>query len=767
MAEIATLTTVRGQSEEALHAALWEAVRSGLVLRREKTYAFLHDRVQEAAYALVPEKRRKELHLKLGRLLLAQYPQAVPAERVFDVVDQLNRGVDLVTDGTERTTLRRLNTAAGRKARGAVAYASGRRYLEQAMALLPPDPWNECYAESLALNQELAECEYLVGSFQRADELLTAAQQMAHTTTLDLAGILRLRQRLYQLSGRFVEAMTVALEALRLFGISLPEADDAIRAAFEAEIQQVPVNLGGRPIASLAEGPPTDDAEVRALIGLLGEAAPLIYLTRPRLWPLITAKGVNLSLQRGHADESPFIYSCYTMVLVGVCRDIPSALQFSKMALQLSERLPGAAAWKGKVMLHDAALISIWGCHFADNLPLLDEAFQTCLDSGDLVHAGYLTYNAIWLHLENGDPLEQIAGLARRYEAFARQNHNDIVHNVDRVEEQFVLCLQGKTRSLTDFSDATFDEAECVTAIEQSGFGLGTAYHHIMKLMAAYLAGEFDEALAWAGRTAPMLLQVASMANEATCHFYHALTLLALHSQAVAEQQRQFVQTIEEILGKLKYWADNCPENFANRYFLVAAEVARIEGRDVEAMRLYDQAIRSARDNAFVHQEAIAAEVASRFYRASGFDRIADGYLRDARACYARWGAHGKVRQLEQRYPQLRGEEQPLARIGTFSTSAQELDILAVVRASQAISDELVLDNLLKTLMRIVLENAGAQTRRSAPEPERRGLTGRRRPRREPEHRHAAPAASWGSRRPCFPRPFSTTSAAAETGAPR
>jgi PAS domain S-box-containing protein len=162
------------------------------------------------------------------------------------------------------------------------------------------------------------------------------------------------------------------------------------------------------------------------------------------------------------------------------------------------------------------------------------------------------------------------------------------------------------------------------------------------------------------------------------------------------------------MLEKLKLWADNCPENFANRYFLVSAEIARIEGRDIDAMRLYDQAIRSARDNNFVHHEALAAEVASRFYRARGFDRIADAYLRDAHADYARWGAQGKVRQLEQRYPQLREAAVP-APTGTFATGAQELDILAVARASQAISGEILLDNLLKTLMRIVLENAGAR----------------------------------------------------------
>jgi signal transduction histidine kinase len=261
-------------------------VRAGLVLRHDRTYAFLHDRVQEAAYALVPENRRRELHLKIGRLLLCRFPQEALAERVFDIVDQFNRSVELVTDAGERETLRRLNTTAGRKARGAAAYASGHRYLEQAMALLPPDPWNECYAESLALFLELAECEYLVGNFQRADDLLTVALVNARSA-FDRASGYRLRQRLYQLSGRFHDATTVAIEAYRLLGMSLPEADEDILAATAAEIRLVSDNLRGRSIADLAEVPLTDDAETRALVGQVADAHSPIVVVRPELWPLI------------------------------------------------------------------------------------------------------------------------------------------------------------------------------------------------------------------------------------------------------------------------------------------------------------------------------------------------------------------------------------------------------------------------------------------------------------------------------------------------
>jgi PAS domain S-box-containing protein len=706
VADIAMLTVVYGQTEEALHAALWEAVRSGLILRQDKTYAFLHDRVQEAAYALVFEARRKEIHLKIGRLFLAQFPQEALAERVFDVVNQFNRSVELITDADERATLRRLNEAAGRKARSAVAYVSGQRYLELALALLPQDSWNECYAESMALLLESAHCEYLVGNFQRANELLSVALKKARTT-LDQTAIHRLRLRLYQISGRYPEAMEIAFQALRLFGVTFPQAAEDVQAATESEHRLVSDNLRGRRIIDLRDTPLSSNPETLALIGLIADTMPLMFPVRPDLWGVFTAKAVNICLQRGHGTESSLLYSGYAMALAFDIRNILTAQQFSEMALELTALTPGTAPWRGNVLFLYAINVIIWRKHFAESLPLLEQSFRACLDYGDLVIGGYATYHAIWHHLENDDSLDQVVEVARRYVAFARQSRIDTVYYLDRLEAQFALALQGKTRSLMDFSDDDFDEANTVAAIKQAGFGLGTSFYLVMKQIAAFIDERYDEALEWANRMSPLVAYVASFANGATHCFYHALTLAALHAKAPAEQQRQFARMLAEMLEKLKLWADSCPENFANRHFLLAAEIARIEGCDMEAMRLYDQAICSARDNNFVQQEALAAEVASRFYRAKGFDRIADAYLRDAHGAYARWGAEGKVRQLEQRHPQLR--ETPIASTATSPTATGEIDHLAVVQASRAISGEIRLDALLETLMRIVLNTAGAR----------------------------------------------------------
>ncbi|MGD9169872.1 MAG: PAS domain S-box protein, partial [Candidatus Thiodiazotropha sp.] len=701
-AQINTLTAVYGQSEEALHSALWEALQAGLVLRRDPIYQFLHDRVQEAAYSLVPESLRKPLHLKIGRMLLAQCPQEALAEKVFDITDQFNRSIDLVTDTEERKRLRGLNTLAGKRAYAAVAYTSALRYLEQATTLLPEDAWNQCHAETLALFLQLAECEYLVGNLEHADDLLSLASGKAHTK-LDITSVNRLRLRLYQVLGRFDEALEVALRTLNLFGVTLPGVDEDSTEATAAEQQLVSDNLHGRRICDLLHTPLAEDTETYALIGLLADVGALIYLVRPDVYPLYTAKAVNISLQRGHADESSSLYSSYALALAADIRNISTAQQFSELAVELSKKTPGAGPVRGKILFLHAIAIMIWRHHFAKCLPVLEQAFHTCIDFGDLVYAAYTIKHTPWLHLESGGALDRLIEITDRYIAFAKENHNDTLYHFDKMQQQFALAMQGKTRSLTDFSDATFDEKQSVAVIEQAGIHMGIAFYNIYKQMAAFIAGEYKEALDWAQRAEPLLTYIPGCANEPTLYFYHGLTLTTLYEQSGTEQQRRYAQKIDEISEKLKHWADACPENFANRYLLLSAECARLEKRNQEAMTLYRQAIASAREQGFVQNQALANEMAAAYYYQQGMEKPANTHLTEALACYTRWGATGKVRQLQHTH-QWFAQDIPVA----AEALVNRLDAVSLNKALQTFSGDIELPKLIQALMRITLESAGA-----------------------------------------------------------
>lgn len=705
--EIAILALVLGRSEAETKADLWEGFRVGLLLRSgETSYAFLHDRVHEAAYALIAEATRPLVHLRIGRILVSLLPKEVLFERVFEVASQLNRGAGLIQEPRERALLCELNFAAGKKARAATAFASARSYLSQALALLPPDAWREQYADTYALHLSLAECEYLVGNFAQADALFDLILSTA-TSRNDLMTVHGLRSRLYQLAGRFEESVNAAFEGLRLFGVPIPQSAAELQAATEAELAQIPVNLGGRRIADLIDSPPVTDPDVALMLSFMSEFFAPTYIARPEYMPWLAAKAVNLSLRYGNQAESAHAYSTYAVMLVSGLGDISTALAYSELALRLNETLDDRKL-RGRLLVIHANFVQFWCKPFATVMPYLDRALLANLEVGDLVWHSYLAFTIAWMVFEKGDSLDEVLSVSRQCASFGMHHHNDVVNATIRLEQQFVANLKGWLPTPARFDDETFNEEAFLKKITGAAFRSGILKFHLTKQIAAFTYGLYAEALDAAHRGADSLASVRGMALEATYHFYLALTLTALYPGASAQEREAYTRTLNGILPRLKGWADDCPENYLNRYALVSAEVARIQGRDFEAARLYEEAIRSAGENGLVQNQALAYELGSAFYRERRFEAFADAYWNEARGGYARWGADGKVRQMDQQRPRPR-EQRPVSPSATFAVPPEQLDLLSVVKASQALSGELVEDQLVRTLLRVVLEQSGAQ----------------------------------------------------------
>jgi predicted ATPase/signal transduction histidine kinase len=704
VAEVATLKLVSGELAEAIHGKLWEAVRAGLVFRIENAYAFVHDRIQEAAYALIPEGERATVHLQIGRLLASRMAPEEIEETIFDIVNHLNRGATLITMQEERERVVTLNLRAGKRAMSSTAYGSARNYLAQAAGLLSSDAWTRHYAETLDLYLAFSECEYLVGNFAAADALFDRILGRAYSN-LDRAKVYSLRMKLYQVAGKYDDSFAVALDALRDFGVTIPETDEAIRATVEAEFRDVPINLAGRAVAELLDAPVAQDPATRAVIDLFVEAMPCAYIGWPALFPLITLKAVNLSLQEGNTDQSSYVYGNYAVMLVSLVGDITGGVQFSEMSLLLNEKFNNSRL-RGKLLHLHGDHINFWRSHIATDLPILERAIHACLEVGDLVFTGYLAFETLWQLIEKGEMLQDVQEMSAKYAAFARQSRNLAVCETVRLEQQFVASLQGRVTTTLTLDDDTFDEVACFDVITKAGFGCGIVFYHIMKLVLAFLDGRCAEALDSAVRAEAVLGPAMGMPIEATYYFFHALTLAALYPTASSAQQQDHALGLQITVKKYERWAESCPENYRNRYALICAEIARIEGRDLDAMHFYEDAIRSSREHGFIQNQGLAHELAARFYSARGFDAIAETYLRSAQSCYARWGADGKVRQLEQTNPQLRRESSRPD--STVATSAEQLDLTTVVKVSQAIFSGVNLNELLHTLMVLALEHAGA-----------------------------------------------------------
>jgi PAS domain S-box-containing protein len=702
-AEVATLTLVQGGPEKAIHENLWQAVRAGLVLRIDDAYAFVHDRVQEASYALIPESERAEAHLRIGRLLVSRTAPDEFEEVIFDIANHLNRGAALITEREEIERVAEVNLIAGKRAKSSTAYASARNYLAQAVSLLPPDSWARRYEHTFDLYLTFSECEYLVGNFAEADALFDQILVLSRSDT-DRAKVYSLRIKLYQVAGKYDAGVAVALDALRYFDVTFPESEDDIKQTVDAEFRDMWISLGPRAIRDLVDAPIAATPKYRIIIDLLVDVGACVYIARPTLFPLVTLRAVSLSMRHGNTSQSSFAYGVFALTLISFFGDIESAFEFSEMSLMLNDKFDNAPL-RGTLLHLHGDHVNFWRRHFSTCIPILERAFVACLEVGDLVYAGYLAFETIWQLIEKGDPLTDVLAQSTKYEAFTLQSHNVAVYHTIRLEQQFVVSLQGGTKSPLALGDGTFDEAASLAAVVSATFGTGVVFYHIMKQVLAFLYGRYEEALDCSVQAAPLIGAAMALPIEATYYFYYSLTLTALYPSVSSAKQKEYRLTIDANLKKLKHWADNCPENFGNRHALVCAEIARIEGRKHEAMHLYEDAIRAAREHGFVQNEGLAYELAARFYAADGFDKFAGAYIESARSCFVRWGADGKVRQLDQIHPNLRRERSRPD--STITTSVEQLDLATVLKVSQVISSEIALDELIDTLMVLALEHAG------------------------------------------------------------
>ncbi|MGK4008697.1 AAA family ATPase [Sorangium sp. So ce1036] len=704
-ADVALLATVRGGSVEQAHEDLREAVRAGLVLRLDPAYKFLHDRVQEAAYSLIPEGERPAMHLAIGRLLASRTAPEELEEKIFEIVNQLDRGAPLITSQEERERVAELNLIAGKRAKASTACASALKYLAAGGALLPEDGWERRYALAFALELHRAECEYLTGDLSAAEERLSALSRRAESL-IDLAAVTCVRLGLYTTMDRSDRSVEVGLDYLRRVGITWsPHPTDE---EVQEEYERVFTLLGGRAVEDLIDSPQMTDPECRATLEVLTHAQSPALFTDANLNCLVVSRMTNLSLEHGNGDASCIAYTWFGMLLGPRFGDYRMAYRFAKLGLDLLERR-GALRFKSRVYLGFGHRVNPWVRHLRSGVELLRRGFEAGQETGDLTYASYNKNCLITLLLAAGEPLGEVQREAEGALLFVRRARFGLEIAIITVQLQLIRALRGLLPDLASFNDADFDERRFEQRLEgDPRLAIATCWYWIRKLQARFLADDLDAALEAAEKARPLLWTTGSFFEVAEYHFYGALVRAARCRAGDAGERRRHLEALLAHQEQIDAWAESCPDNFGDRAALIGAEVARLRGEGDLAAQRYEQAIRRAREGGFVHNEALAYEIASRFYRERGFDLIADTYLREARAGYARWGADGKVQRIDEQSPRL-WDTRPLAPTASFAARPEQLDLLSVIKASQTISSEIVLDKLLRTLLRVVLEQGGAQ----------------------------------------------------------
>jgi len=618
LAEITTLALVHGETEEATHAALWEAIRSGLVFQQESAYKFLHDRIQQAAYSLIREEHRAEVHLHIGRVLLASMSANQLAEHLFDVANQFNRGAALLVNRAEKARVATIDLRAGQKAKASTAYAPACVYFAAAMGLLNERDWDSQYALMFSLWLERAECEFLSGDFDKAEQLIMGLLQRG-TSKVDQAAAYNLKVLLHLVKSENTQAVDSALTCLRLFGIDIPA-----RPAWEqvqAEYETVWQALSRRPIEGLIDLPLMTDPELQAAMLVLSTLLAPAYLTNFHLFCLLVCRMVNISTQHGTSSPSAYAIGWLGTVLGPIFHRYSEGYRFTRVACELVEK-HGFIASQARV--HFAmAIVALWTQPITTAIDFMRATFRTAIETGDLAFACYSMDQSLTDLLLRNDPLDAVWRESERGLDFVRKAKFREIADIIRSQQRFIATMQGQPATLSTLSEAQFDEAAFEAQLRADQSATMVCWYWIIKLKTRFLSGDYAEALAAADKAKALLWATAVDIQLLDYFYYTALTVATLYEEASADEQQGWSDLLSAHQEQLREWAENYPPTFADKHALVSAEIARLEGRAFETMQLYEQAIQSAHENGFVQNEALAYEVAARFYATHGFEMIA------------------------------------------------------------------------------------------------------------------------------------------------
>ncbi|ESY51358.1 MULTISPECIES: ATP-binding sensor histidine kinase [unclassified Mesorhizobium] len=716
-ASTAMLATVLSRSEDHVHAALWDAVRRNFIEKSDDSYRFIHDRIHEAAYSLIPHDKRIEMHLHIGRVLVLNTPSSMRDELIFDIVNQLNRGTALIFLKEEQEQLAEFNLIAGRRARASAAFLPALNYFATGASLLAAQAWVDRHELAFALEFYQAECDFLIGQKWAAEERLTTLSVRAGST-LERATVACLRIDLYTTLDQCDKAVDICIEYLGHLGVNW--SPHPTRTQVKREYGKIWKRIGDRTVQELVDLPLMKDAVSLGTLDVLTRIFPSALFTDANLLSLAICRAINLSLDEGHGDGSCVAYVFFGKIAGPQFGDYKAGFAFGHLGYELVDR-PGLERFRARAYLWFAQFSLTWTRHVSVSRALIWRAFETAKEAGDLTFTVYSFDNLNTNFLAAGDPLEETQRQAERGLELAVRAKYDHIIDLMKAQMGVIRCLRGLTYKFGSFDDGQVSEFELERRYAaNSATKQPECWYWIRKLQVRFFAGEYSTALACAARARELLWTSAAMFETAEYHFYAALSLAAFCNPVLAKSAdptshsskrpgalEDHCRTLVAHHRQLELWAENCPENFENRAALVGAELARLEGRYLEAEQLYEQAIRSARVNGFFHNEAIAYETAARFYSARGFEDIAEMYLSKARDGYLRWGALGKVRQLEADHLRLNIVNRYVGS-SDGATPAKHLDLAAVLKASQALSSEILLPRLVEQLMTIALQSAGA-----------------------------------------------------------
>ncbi len=725
--QLELLSNICNKDPEMLVIELQTALNEGYILSygesyRASEYHFAHDRIQQAANSMIDEQERKLIHLNLARLLLKLTPKEKFEEVIFDIVNHYNAGIEggfhQSIDETEKRKILDLNLFASKIAKTAAAFEPALKYSENAILCVSGNMWKSDYELMMSLYIEATENAYLCVNYEIMEKYAIVGLEN-QKNILDVIRIIQTQVYAYVAQSNHIAALDYVIDTLKKLGMNLPRNPNMFQVILT--IIKTKFFLLGKNIAKLADLPAMTDPFKIAAVNLMTIGTSSAYQGHPNMLPLLVCSNILLSAKYGYAKQSPYSYASYGIIACGILGEFDAGYQFGELAFNLLEKI-NEKELKTKVAMLNYCFIKHWKEPIDELLPKLKETYKKGLDSGDFEYGCYcIVYYCLCGYL-CGAPLNGLLSeIENRYEPSLRSLKQSQNYTYLSIFYQAILNLLDLSDPQKTLSNPDILVGKALDENKLLGNQGKTALYflHLVKLSLAYL---FDKKSQFAEHIKNCeKYEDASVAlfTIPALYFYKSLALFVIYTSTDDKKEKRIILlNIKSGIKKLAKWSKSAPSNHLHKYYLLRAEYAWYIRHDIEsATKFYDQAIETAKENAFLNEEAIANECAAKFYIARGKNKVARVYLEDARYSYSVWGANVKVAQLDELYPHLlnhaQNDKSPVdtstTTLATYYTISRTLDIDTMQKSSQSISNIIILDELLKQLMRIVIENAGAQ----------------------------------------------------------
>lgn len=702
---------------ENVHHYLWmESFRLQEQPQKQKlsrAFRFLHDKVQQAAYQLMRPEERQNTHYKIGLSLLKRYKGEELEEHIFEIMAQLNHASNLIKEENERKEYAEMNLLAAEKAMRAVAYGTAALFLKQGLAFLPTDSWRSEYDLTFHLYLLAAEAQYLLFNFDEAARLFDHILQYARSVR-DKVAVYKLKVELYISSANYKEALRFGRIGLKLLNVTIPT--NYLKFHVIKEFLTLRSRLFWKDTESLIDLPPIKDLDHFDIIHFLVLLVPPAYLTSKDLFAFIVLKGLNLTLKYGNAPMTAYIYASYGIILNGLFEDFKGSFEFGKLALEINSRFEDQKYVPATKFLVGTFLNPTQN-HLRTSIPILQMGFEMGTSTGDFINAVFcqgMMFTDKYLTAYSLDELREDVKECLDYVTKIKSHNRGYVFNALK---QVFMALNGETYNPSSLQADNFNEEAFFQMLRDNNFLITYYFVLTFKMQLCYLFENYERTIELANKLEELTFCVIGQPMRLENDFYHALALTASYNQKDKPTQKKYLKKIDAILKRMYNWAKAIPANYMHKYYLIQAELARINGDKETAVEMYEEAISSARENYYIQNEGIANELFAKFYLSQNRAHIAKQYLIDAHYDFYSWGASAKTAQIEQKYssafPVSKTKELEIVetqrKSGGYEAPPGGLDLMAVIKATQAISGEIVFEQLLDNLMRIVVETAGAE----------------------------------------------------------